>query len=231
MANEDINKAPVTPAPSAENSGSGTPQVPPVQDPKDNPQNIDFKKQADELENKGSKPKRSPQEEAVFNLKKNAERVKELGIDPSEALGLEPKEPAAPSNPSYVTKEDLDTKLAEQEVDKLTSDPDEKRVIMWRVRNQGLTVKEAHLLANQGRLQNTLEEMKRGAVKPPIGAGDTAGQKPRPQTTAELSREEHSLFVRRGYKLIKPGLYQAKFNQYRFDETSKGWVAEKIPSN
>lgn len=97
---------------------------------------------------------------------------------------------------------------------------------MWYVENKGLSVDDAYFLANKGKIKNANEEMKR-IVKPPVGSGGTAGQKPKVSNAPELPKQEAMILTRRGYKLVKPGLYQAKYNQKRYDEKLKIWIDEK----
>lgn len=224
MENEDNTLGADPTLPSEEKS-----EVNPEVKPEGEPQDIDFKKEAERLATiTPPKPKRTPQEEAAFNLKKNAERAKELGVDPNEVLGIESKDEGAQGE--FVTKDDF----AENFARTLVSSEDELRVVMWQYRN-GIRrsgnihedIENAHLLANKGRLKNTFAEMKR-KVMPPSGAGESSGQIPKETTAPELSRDQHAILLRRGYKLVKPGLYQARFNQRRYDPDTRTWVDERI---
>lgn len=218
MENEDKNKVEETTAPSAEILEEEEETV--IETEETESKDIDFKKKAEELESI-HKPKRSKLEEARFNLKKNAERLKELGGDPSEILETPKVESEIETD--YVTKNDL----ARLEARQLVKSDDEMRVVMWYVENKGLSVDDAYFLANKGKIKNANEEMKR-IVKPPVGSGGTAGQKPKVSNAPELPKQEAMILTRRGYKLVKPGLYQAKYNQKRYDEKLKIWIDEKI---
>jgi hypothetical protein len=218
--NEDIKKDDVTPSPSGEKTEIKD------QETETKSQDIDFKKEAEELEKKTPpKTKRTPQEEIKYNLSKMVERAKEAGIDPAEILGAKKEEEKLEAETSeFATKRDL----AEIEVNKLASSQDEKRVIMWWIDNKGLSVEDAHYMANKGRVKTAMDEIIRSKNKPPMGAGESSGQKDKTIVAPELPREQHNVMVRRGFKLVKPGLYQAKYTQSRFDAESKTWVSEKI---
>lgn len=220
MENEDKNKVIDTASPSEETSKEEIEETVIETEESKSQEDIDFKKVAEELEST-HKPKRSKLEEAKFNLKKNAERLKELGGDPSEIL--ETPKVEAEIETDYVTKNDL----ARLEARQLVKSDDEMRVVMWYVENKGLSVDDAYFLANKGKIKNANEEMKR-IIKPPVGSGGTAGQKPKVANAPELSKQEAMILMRRGYKLVMPGLYQAKYNQKRYDEKAKVWVDEKI---
>lgn len=99
MENEDKNKVEETTAPSAEILEEEEETV--IETEETESKDIDFKKKAEELESI-HKPKRSKLEEARFNLKKNAERLKELGGDPSEILETPKVESEIETD--YVTK-------------------------------------------------------------------------------------------------------------------------------
>lgn len=215
--NEDTKKDDVTPSPSEETTQAKD------QETETKPQDIDFEKEAEELEKKAPK-KRTPQEEIEYNLKKIADRAKEAGVDPLKVLGSKSKDEEPDAEVSqFATKRDL----AIMEAKKLAGSDGELKVIMHWV-DRGLSVEDAHYMANKGRVKGVLDEIIRGKTKPPQGSGESAGQKQKANTAPELSRAEHSTLLSRGYKLIKPGLYQAKFNQQRYDPETGKWVSERI---
>lgn len=187
--------------------------------------NIDFSKEAEEIR---SKTKRTPQQEIEFNLRKLGERALEAGVDPLKVFGGQaPRETAESSE--FVTKDDM----ARQKIRSLTKSESEFLVVLDRYQNGikktgdiDADVENAHFLAHKPRLKTVEAEIGR-KVTPPEGAGDSSGQRQR-HSSAPQQHPSHQALLRRGYKLVKPGLYQAKFNQERFDESSKVWVSEKI---
>lgn len=85
---EEKEKDGATPAP-AENTG--TPKEETSDEPSHDPVKV-------ELEKERRKEPRSEAEKAAFSLKKNAERAKELGLDPASVLGIEKKATAQESD-------------------------------------------------------------------------------------------------------------------------------------
>lgn len=192
-------------------------------------EDIDFNKEAEELE---KKPTHSALEKAQRSLHFNAQKVKELGGDPEEILGIKKEVPVEKTEQNFVTKDDL----AEAEARKLAKSDAELKVIMWHYRN-GIQrtgniyedIENAHFLAHKPRLKTVFSEMRRAKDNvPPQGDGESAGQKEKVVKTPELPRTQAQILQRRGYKMVKPGLWQGKFNQTRWDEASKSWVEEKI---
>ena len=98
---------------------------------------------------------------------------------------------------------------------------------MWRVRNQGLSVEEAHLLANKGRYLKLESELKRADVK--IGQGGGAGQKIVDTKAPVRSPEDVALLNRRGLKLNpKTQTYQGKHTEEYWD--GEKWATRKRTS-
>ena len=98
--------------PTEEEPQEGTPEEgseAPVEEPEDSSKDIDFKKEAEELEGKGKgrQPERTDEEKAKFAFNSTVSRMKDLGLDPAKELGVDkPAEPTAPQG-EFVTKEDL----------------------------------------------------------------------------------------------------------------------------
>lgn len=177
MATEPANKDPkevISPA--------GSAPVP------ENEQDIDFDAELASLENDGAPAPalasvpvgKTPDDEArqaEYTLTSTAKRLKELGRDPSAILGTPPAPVAPPISPvpapvdtsKFVTKLDL----ARQEADRLSRTPGESKVIMWYVVHKGLSVQDAHLLANKGRMKTAISEINRARapIASPGGAG------------------------------------------------------------
>jgi len=235
------------PAPSPGDNGN-TPPVPPVEGADAAKKGIDFDAELAALEaekNKGSAtppapapaPK-SPEEElkqATFSLKSIGKRVKQLGGDPNAILGDEGGEAPPPPVPSvpvidesrFVTKADM----ARSEAEKLAQSPGELKLIMWYVENKGLTVTEAHLLANKGRINKTMSEIQRSQQVTPQNGGQGAGQPPKAPDANDvpaLSAIEVERLTRSGmvYDPTKKA-YVGQKMQYRFDTATKSWKNER----
>lgn len=188
-----------------------------------NADEIDFEKEADELERTEQKPPapaagKTAEEErkqAEFTLKSTAKRLKELGGDPTAALaGSEAAAPATPvpapiDTSRFATKEDL----VALEVRKLSRSEGEFRVIMHYVK-KGLSVSQSHLLANEKRVTKALSEVTRSnaAITSP-GGGGAGADRPVETEAPALSDTEKN-------RLIGAGM--------RYDPTKKAWVGKKV---
>jgi hypothetical protein len=204
MKDEDKNELETTPSPSEEKVEEN---IDPLEKDEDAPKDIDHKK---ELEGLKIKDSRTRQEQTAYNLKKNAERAKELGLDPAEVLGLKSDEEKTKGQ-GEVTKQDLAIMEARLEAKNLTSSPEELEHIMWYVENRGLSVEEAHLLANKGKVKTAISEMRRADVTSSKGS-DSSGRK-NVSKPPELPKDVQSVLARRGFKLNEKGEWEAKFNK------------------
>jgi len=225
IQNEDKNTGAVPASPSEEKT-EVNPTIPPVEEKKGGSEDIDFKKELENLEGTTPpvKPKRTKLEEAAYNLKKNADRFKEMGGDPSEVLGTEVK--ADDTNDEkegeYVTKSDL----ARIEAKKLAKSDDELKVIMWWVEKKGMSVEDAHWQANKGRIQKTLGEVQRKQSATP-GIGGGPGE--RPADVIKKSPEDEAMLRRDGFNWNpKTKTYQAKFNEEFYNTATKQWETRRI---
>lgn len=158
--------------------------------PKEGEQDIDFDKELASLENDGAPaapiapaPKgKTPEEErqqAEFTLKSVSKRVKELGGDPTAVIADGVPAPAPKTEPvdtsNFVTKTDL----ALAEAQKIARSPGEVKVIMWYVKNKGMSVEDGHLLANKGRVRTAFAEImrKNTTTASPGGGGPGEAQR------------------------------------------------------
>lgn len=183
-----------------------------------------------EAGNEPPKPTRSELEKATFTAKSTLKRIKELGGDPATLLADEvvpPAEKPPVDTTQFVTKADL----AEQEVNRLAKSPSEAKLIMWYVRNKGLSISDAHFMANKNRISKLTGEINRSReTTPSLGGG--AGERGKDRVDApELSPSEKMTLAQAGmvYDPAKKA-YVGKKIQHRFDEASKTWVTEKIPA-
>lgn len=201
---------------------------------KDSPEDTDFEKELEQLEQEDGytpapKQKRSELEKAAYTLKHTAKRLKELGGDPAEVLGDE--EEPAPKNKTedtsqFVTKLDL----AQGEAEKIAKTPGEAKLIMWYVRNRGMSVSDAHFLANKGKIQKTLSEIGRSRETIPAGSGGGAGQRQADRTDSpDLPEADRQRLIQSGM-VYKPSenAYVGDKIRHRYDKETKAWVTERI---
>jgi hypothetical protein len=234
MEDEDKKKELDTPLPSEEKSKADPEDnTDPEKDKKpEDEKDIDFEAQAKELEGKDpKKQQRTPAEEAAFNLKKNADRVKELGGDPAKVLGFEPASDRGSefNNSDFLTKADM----ARERIRGMAKSDAEARVILWHYQNSiqksgdiGNDVENAYLLAHKPSLVGKFQSITRAKENiPPRGPEDTAGQKPKVSAAPRLAEDEERRLLTSGYRLVKPGLYEGKFMVVRHNGTE--WVKEK----
>lgn len=234
MAQNEDNKETQTPGDgNSPDNGGGD------KDPKDpEPTDEELEKELEILEgqhpNHAAKPRdeRSELEKATYTAKSTIKRIKELGGDPSSLLGEEPapKPPVSTQTEvdtsQFVTKKDM----ARAEAAKLAKSPAELKLIMWHVENRGMSVEDAHFLANKNRIRRTLSEVGRGENLIPAAAGAGAGQRPEEKADApELPAGEKQRLLASDmvYDPAKKA-YVGKKVQHRFDSASKQWVTERI---
>ncbi len=162
------------------------------------------------------KPKRTEKEKAEFALKSVASRVEELGGDPSKLIGETKKEDTS----QFVTKRDF----AEAEVRKLARSEKEVTAIMAWV-DKGLTVEDAHLIANKKRVKTAFAEIERGNVAMKEATG--AGQK-KPVVNSPAPTETQLMQWRTAKMVYDPvtKVAKGKFTEEYFD--GKDWVSRKI---
>lgn len=183
-------------------------------------EDIDFSKELEALE---AKPKNNELEKAEKSLHFNAQRVKELGGDPSKIIKPEQKTEQV-FDPSSVEAL-VDGKFAEQQARTLAKTDAEFKVIMWYVRNKGLSISEAHLLANKSRIERFASEVKRSNVA--ISKGGVAGRRVEQTQVPARSQEEVNILSRRGLKFNpKTKTYQGKIYEEYY--TGSGWASRKI---
>ena len=130
-----------------------------------------------------SKPTRTEKEKAEFALKSMAARVKELGGDPSILLGVERDADTS----QFVTKTDL----VRMEATKLAKSPKEAEAIMAWV-SKGLSLEDAHLLANKTRVKSVFSEVERSNVLFQEATG--AGQKRPVAASPQPSESQMSMW-------------------------------------
>ena len=177
---------------------------------------IDYKKELETLESK--KPK-NELEKAKKALYFNSERLKELGGDPAEILGIKESVKETTDVSSVIKRE-----FAERDARARASNDEEYKLIMWYVDNRNLDVEEAYILANKGKLQRSILEAKRGN---PVYGKAFGGTKK--ETPVIANHPGADILARRGYKFNpQTKTYQAKYYEEYYDSTTKSWKSRKI---
>ena len=210
-------------------------EIPPVTPPQ-NVQDVDFDKELENLENNGAPvqpaPKRKTKEEeldqAMHTIKHASKRVKELGGDPSIAIGEEgTPEPTRDIDTSqFVTRQDL----ASSEARKLARSEGEYKVMMWYITNKGMSVDDAHLLANKNRVKTALSEITRSKEAVPSLGGGGAGQD-RPIETEVPDLPPESLQRIKMANMAwnaEQKAYVGKKSMLKFNPISKQWETSLI---
>ena len=183
---------------------------------------IDYTAELEKAKEKETKEKPDEREKARKALFFNAERAKELGLDPAEVLGIKPK----------VTKKDetdidskLERKFTERDVQSITNSEAEYNLVMFYV-DKGLSIEDAHLLANKGKIKRAVDEARRGNVT--FGKVDN-GTRIVTETVPQRSPETVALLARRGLKLNpKTKTYQGTYTEEYYDKDTKSWKSRKL---
>lgn len=200
------------------------------------PADADLEKELADLEagksgQPAAQPGRSELERATFTAKSTLKRIKELGGDPADLLKDEIPPTAAPERhpvdtSNFVTKKDL----AEADAKKLAKSPSELKLIMWWVENRGMSVEDAHFMANKNRIKKVIGEVDRSnsaiPASPGAGAGGRGADKPE---VPDLPESEKRRLLASGmiYDPAKMA-YVGKKVQHKYDPKTKGWVTERI---
>lgn len=208
-----------------------TPEAIPEEKPKEiekpevTPQDIDFEKELKAIEH--NKPSKYTEEEkAIYSLKKNAERVRELGQDPAEILGLKEEEFIPQDEDSIVSKTTrrVMRQQAENQIRSSAKTEAEVRVFLHYYDVLG-NYDDAYWQTYKHRTKNALEEMKRNPSIP--GNTQGAGQRGQDNQIPVLPPDQAKNLRRAGMKEVKPGVWEGKFMTYYFDSVSKTWISER----
>jgi hypothetical protein len=235
--NKDEKKE-TPPAPSSGEKGT-TPPAAPV-GVSEAEEEAEFEKQLKDLEEgtqtvpvtPASKSKEDELKQATYTAKSVIKRIKDLGGDPAAVLAdAEVATPAAaPVAPTETSQFVTRAELAQAEVSRIAKTPSEAKVIMWWIRNKGMSIADAHYMANKGRNTKLIGEVRRSTDATPAAPGAGAGQPSKEVIDApELSEREKLQVTTAGMKWDdKKKAYVGKKVQLRFDEASKSWVNERI---
>jgi hypothetical protein len=155
-----------------------TPQTPELQEPSQNPIET-------ELNRIRTKEPRSEAEKAAFALKKNAERAKELGIDPADVLGIKPQlsDDEAPMTVALYKQleREKNVQTAETMADEQIADTKELELVKYHLTNtikpSGSAVEDlrnARRIVNSIKNTQILEETARAASPQRFSSGSGA---------------------------------------------------------
>jgi len=195
----------------SEESPSEEEETQPEEDPKEEEEDYHVPKE--------DKPKRTEKEKAEFTLKSVAKRYKDLGGNPAD-LVTETTGETPSDTTQFVTKRDF----AQTEARKVARSETELSAIMAWV-DKGMSVEDAHLLANKGRIKSTFSEMDRANVKANEATG--AGQK-KPAPRAPKPSQTQLMQWRRAGMTYDPakGTAAGKFTEEFWDGSQ--WASRKI---
>jgi hypothetical protein len=187
-------------------------------------QDIDYSKELETLEEQ-HKPKRSEKEKAIFTAKNIAKRLKELDVDPSEIFETKKPKKEEPQEDKEISADDIEARIeARLEAKRLARSEDEAKLIMWYVENKGLSVSDAHVLANKGRVKTFIEEQKRGNVRTEQGS-NASGRKT--AIKHELPEAEQRKLIEQGFKKNADGSFEGKKMKISYDTASRAWKSVK----
>jgi len=207
-------------------------EAPPVGDEEEEEgEVIDFEKELAGLG--GEQPAQKTElEKAERSLHFNAERVRELGGDPTKIV--KPKEVPAPEEGQFVTRDDLHQRDLRGEVGRLAKTEAEAKVILWHaehsIKQTGDPAKDAenaYMIAHKGKIQRSFSEIRRASYVREAPAGGP-GRRPamQPAGAPALSAQEQSILKRRGFSLQADGTWQSKRYILRY-EPKKGFIQQR----
>lgn len=228
---DDKNKKEELPTPPSEENKKEDKKLP-VEEVDDTLEDTDFDKTLEDLEKDkpAPKPSRTELEKATFTAKSTLKRIKELGGDPASLLEEErepkPEEKPPVDTSQFVTKNDL----ARTEAQKIARSPSELKLIMWYVENKGMSVDDAHFLANKNRIKKITGEIKRATEAVPSNGGGGPGQRTPEKTDApDLPDADKRRLIASGMAFDPAKkAYVGKKTQLRYDDKTKAWVNERL---
>lgn len=190
------------------------------------PEDIDFDKKLADIESQKT-PKHSPKEKVAHNLRQNAKRAEELGVDPAEVLGLKEAEVDVPLDASAVADVAagiVRRERAEERAREDSTSDSHFKVIMHFYDLLG-NYDDAIWQANKGRTKNAIIEMKRvpEPTSTPMGPGQVTPSSdiplPHPDTIAEL--EKH------GLRKVAPDKWEGETMEYVYNKETKIWEEKR----
>lgn len=150
-------------------------------------------------------------------------RIKDLGGTVEEPTIVE-----KPDTSRFVTVDDLKLLQAEGEVSKYAKSDAEKKVILWYVKNKGLSVEDAYLIANKGRILRSQSELKRAEGATPSSAS-FGGQKEKKPIAPDRSPEDQAVLTRRNLSFDpKTGTWKGKYSEEYYDQEAGRWLSRPL---
>jgi len=187
-------------------------------------EHIDYEAELEKVQNEEAEKKQSQYtelEKAQRALHFNAQRLKELGGDPADVLGVKPQE-AKTDDPRSIVKEELDDRDALARA----NGNDGMYKLMKHYMGKGLSVDDAYVLANKGKILRSVGEAKRGNVQ---FAHAPNAQRITSEAVPQRSAEEVQLLARRGLHFdAKTKTYRGKFTEEYYDPQVGHWLSRKI---
>lgn len=181
-------------------------------------------------------PKRTQLEKAEYTARSVLNRVAALGGDPTKVVKDFIPEREEKTTAGGFTRNDAEdffnTKLAEQQARALAKSDKEFNAIMSWVKEKGLSVEDAHLLANRGKVKQAESEMQRAEEATASSTAVSPGIKARTSKTPQLPLETQQVLRRRGMK-PEGDKWVGKVTEMVYAPTdpsanSIGWVTRKI---
>ena len=222
----------VTPPVPSPGTNGEVPPTPPVEGAPAEPTDIDFEKELQDLEKNTPPAPEDPDKElkkATFSFKSTAKRIKDLGGDPSTLLddGAAPSPAPVASDDKPITQRDLTLRDARAEASNLAKSPGEVKLIMWYVEKKGLSVKDAHFLANKGKIAKASSEIDRANAATPSNGATAAGQKPPEVKTPKMNEAQENRLKLAGM-VYDPATSSYTGKRTRVIHNGTTWVHERL---
>lgn len=159
-------------------------------------------------------------EKAVFNLKKVAEKVRELGEDPSSIVGTPKEEPQEDDRPVTISmlrqmEAERSRKSAEDLADSI-ADADERELTKLYIRtrivpsgNPDEDFRFARAMVNSVRNSHIAEEAARGSQRSPASHASSAGMPPKPQEGQFVPTQAEAEMMR-GFGITREQVLEAR---------------------
>lgn len=190
----------------------------------------EIQKRADEL--LGNKKPQDPKSKASRAVYFAAQRYKELGGDPAEALGIKPKKQARKTEQDTDEPADIRSVVAQELDEREARDMVKSEAqfnLMKAYMAKGLSKEEAYLLVNKKQiLRNPLEIKRALDARAEFSGGPS--HKATKVEVPERPEEEVKLLQRRGLTFNqKTNTYRGKYTEEYYDSQSKTWQTRKLP--
>lgn len=189
---------------------------------------IDYhKKELEKLEaSEEKKPKYSHKEKVLYRAKQLKNELEKIGADPADVFGYKPAEEAKPERRDF-DEDEVEKRIENRlEAKRLARTEDELNLILWYVNNRGLSVTDAHMLANKGRIQSFISEQKRAQTTAPKGTNAT-GRKEMRDKSPRLPASDEQYLLNKGFTKNADGSFEGKKTKVFFDKEKNDWISVK----